>query len=270
MRGKLPKASWFVLNLCLALVAALFCGSPGRGQESKAQAWRRFEVTADTYIDFYQPYRPHHFETTWLMLRADNKLVPLLRFDVSLIPPGSNVTMARLHLFVPAGQDSDAFRAPCKFAAHCMKRDWNAEEANWHYAADGVRWEIAGANGVTDRCESHQPGETTEVSAQGAWADILVTSIVQGWVDGENHGLVLRGYSEQFGRTAFYSSRFIDTSLHPWLEVQWNAPTPMPTATDTPTATPSPTYTPTSTLSATPSPTATPHRVYLPIAARND
>ncbi len=272
MRDKVPKASWFALTLCLAVAAALVCSSPGRGQESSAQGWQRFEVSADTYIDFYQPYRPHHFETTWLMLRADNKLVPLLRFDVSLIPSGSNVTMARLHLFVPSGQDSTTFRAPCKFAAFCIRRDWNPEQANWYYASDGVRWEAAGANGASDRCESHHPNEVAEVSAQGEWVDLLVTSIVQQWVAGENHGLVLRGYSEQFGRTAFYSSRFTDTSRHPWLEVQWSSPTPTPspTVTGTATATPSPTHTSTNAPTATPSPTTTPHSVYLPITARND
>ena len=42
--------------------------------------------------------------------------------------------------------------------------------------------------------------------------------------------------------------------------------TAQPTATPTPTAT----HTPHPTSTATPSPTATPHRIYLPIAARND
>jgi len=264
MRKTLPRASWFIVTLGLASAMALVWVLPGLGQETVAQDWRRFQVSANTYIDFYQPYIPHHFETTWLLLRADNKIVPLLRFDVSSIPPGSSVTFARLHLYAPLGQDPDTFRAPCKFAAYCMKRAWSPEEATWHYASSGVPWAVPGGNGSSDRCQSHYPNEVTETTAQGTWADIPVTSIVQQWVNGSNHGLMLRGYSEAFGRTAFYSSRFIDSTLHPWLEVQWNPPTPTPT----PTCTSTPTNTPTATMTATP--TATPHRLHLPITIRND
>jgi len=283
MRKAAPKPCSFVITLFLAAAMTSLWVLPGVGQEEAAVSDSgRFEVSADTFIDFYEPDTAHHFETTWLMFQADNMLVPLLKFDVSAIPPGSHIIVAYLHLYVPSGQSPDDYREPCRLAAYCVKRDWVAEEATWYRASSGEPWDLPGCNGAGDRCSDYHPNEVGETTGQGKWVDIPVTSIVQQWVDGSNHGLILRGYREAWGRSAFYSSRFINPTYHPWLEVEWNVPTPIPTdtATSTPTATPTRTNTPTvtatptrtatptSTSTSTVTPTATPHTLYLPIAIK--
>ncbi len=258
----LRRATAAAAIICTAL--GLTCVASSKSHRTASGAdWNRFPVVADTYIDSFEPNIPHHFETTWLMFRADNLLVPLLKFDVSAIPPGSHVMEAYLHLYVPTNQSSYDYREPCKLAAFCVKRDWVAEEASWKRASASQPWEEPGCNGTSDRCQSYSFSETSQTTGQGEWFEITVTSIVQQWVDDGNHGLTLRGYAETFGRSAFLSSRYFDSSFHPWLEVRWNTPTPTPTRsatpthTVTPTVTNTPTQTATSTVTATPTQTAT-------------
>jgi len=274
MRNTLSRASSLIVTLLLATTMILLWVLPGAGQgEATVCDSRRFEVTADTYIDFFFPNAPHHYDITYLMFRADSKLAPLLKFDVSTVPSGSRVTAASLHLYVPPDLSSDEYREPCRFAAYCITRDWVAEEATWNRASSSERWESPGCNGSLDRCQSYHPNEVGETTGQGEWVDIPVTSIVQQWVDGDNHGLMLRGYAETWGKCAFYSSRYFERNFHPWLEVEWNVPTSTPTntTTNTPTATRTPTVTttPTRTSTATATPTATPHILYLPIAIKS-
>ncbi|MBM4431333.1 MAG: DNRLRE domain-containing protein, partial [Chloroflexi bacterium] len=236
MRETRTQLTWLLTVMCLTASLPVLRAAPeaaaGTGAAGNSH---RFEVSADTYIDAYNP-NISYGSATWLMFRADSRLVPLLRFDVSTIPSGSYVTAAVLHLYVPAEQSSDTYREPCRLAAYCVSRDWVTGEATWVRAAAGVPWQSAGCNGTSDRCQEHNANEIGETTGLGQRVDIPVTTIVQRWVSGNNHGLVLRGYSEEWGRTAFYSSRFVNRDLRPWLEVQWTVPTPTHTHTATSTA----------------------------------
>jgi hypothetical protein len=280
MRRLVPAAGSFMVTLSLAVVMILLRVLPGVGQGAALTSdSRRFEVAADTYIDSFFPNAPHHYDITYLMFRADGHLVPLLKFEVSGIPAASRVIAARLHLYVPPGLSSEEYREPCRFAAYCLRRDWVAEEATWNRASSSQAWEVPGCNGSSDRCQIHDPSEVGETTGQGRWTDIVVTTIVQQWVDGDNHGLILRGYAETWGKCAFYSSRYFDPDFHPWLEVQWNLPTPTPsntptatatrTNTPTPTSTTTTTVTPSRTSTATATPTAISHMLYVPIAIKS-
>jgi hypothetical protein len=272
-----------VITVVLCTIVGLAWVGPSQSQRTVAASdWNRFEAIADTYIDNYEPNIPHHYDITWLMFRADNTLVPLLKFDVSSIPMRSRVMEAYLHLYVPRNQPPDRYREPCKLAAFCVTRDWVAEEASWKRASADQAWEEPGCNSPSDRCQSYNLSETSQATGQGTWFEITVTSIVQQWVDGDNHGLILRGYAEQFGRSAFLSSRYFDSDFRPWLEVRWNLPTPTPTPTQTATSTVTRTSTPTATATATAtavstptatntptkSPTAPRNRLYLPVLIR--
>jgi len=277
--GTRPKWGTLVtiMTITLCTVLGLTWVAPSFSQRTVAASdWQRFEVVADTYIDANYPNAPHHFDITYLVFQADNRLVPLLRFDVSAIPAGSRVMEAYLHLYVPTNQPPDRYREPCKVAAYCVRQDWVAEEATWKRASAAHAWQEPGCNGSGDRCQSYSFSETSRTTGQGKWFEITVTSIAQQWVDGDNHGLVLRGYAEEFGRTAFLSSRYFDADVHPWLEVQWNPPTPTPTPSASPTPTrtltltssPTQTATPTGTPTVTLTPTVPFSRLYLPIMTR--
>jgi hypothetical protein len=271
MSKALPRGSSLLIAALLASVMILLCVLPGAGQgQVLAADSRRFEAAADTYLDHFEPDRPHHYERTWLMFRADGLQAPLLKFDVSAIPRGSRVVGAYLHLYVPPDLGPEHFLEPCKFAAYCVNRDWVAEEATWDHASSGVPWDMPGCNGSGDRCQSHHPNEIAQTAGLERWVDITVTSIVQQWVDGDNHGLILLGYAETWGKCVFFSSRYRHSEFHPWLQVRWNPPTPIPThthtLTPTQTATPTMTATPTATSTITTTPTA--HRLFLPITVK--
>jgi len=224
-----------------------------------------FAVTGNTYLNYYEPSITHTHQQ-WLYLRANGHLVPLLRFDISGIQPGSNISLAYLRLYVPSGQEPEnVFRVPLRIAAYCVLKDWLANEATWYQATGGNAWEVSGCQGASDRCLSHDPNEVADVVSQGTWVEVPVTSIVQRWVSEGNHGLILLGDRTigDRGRSAFCSSRCLE-GLRPVLWVEWREPTPTPTPTNTPTHTPTatlthtPTHTPTPTSTPTDTPTATP------------
>jgi len=271
---KAPVPALVLAVTVLVLGVALLLAASVRPTPARATDlyYRSFDVVEDAYLDLFDPGAAHGSQS-WLMFREDNLMVPLLKFDVSAIQPGSNIVVAYLALFIPSGQDSSNYREPCRFAAYCVKRAWSASGATWYVAAPGQFWETVGCNGSSDRCDSHNVNEVAEVPGLGKWVNIPVTSIVDQWVNGENHGLALRGYtSPSIGKTAFYSSDFYNPDYHPQLEVEWYAPTPTPTATQTPTqtptqtATPTPTQTPTVTHTPTEVPTATPTASATPTA----
>ncbi len=259
-------SSAFILALVLTLAGLLLSAPPSTESAAALDYFaNRFEVAADTYLNAFQPTRTHT-DQVWLYLRADDQLAPLLRFDVSDIPPGSTIIVAYLNLYVPEGQSSDIFLAPLKFAAYCVQQDWLAGEATWYQATVGNAWEVPGCKGASDRCQSHDPNEIGEVISQGAWVPrVPVTSIVQRWVTEGNHGLILLGDQDPpVFKSALVSSRAGDVDHRPWLWVEWRTPTLTPTPTSTPTATATPTPTSTSTATPTATPTLTPTETATP------
>jgi uncharacterized repeat protein (TIGR01451 family) len=261
------RPSLVSLALILALVlifAGLLLSAPPNAERAAAldHFAARFEIAEDTYLNAFEPSRTHT-DQVWLYLRGDDLLAPLLRFDISAIPPGSNIIVAYLNLYVPEDQSPDIFLAPLKFAAYCVQRDWLAPEASWEQATVGNAWEVPGCKGASDRCQSHDPNEVGEVTSQGSWVrPVPVTSIVQRWVTEGNLGLILLGDQDPpVFKSAFISSRAGGAEHHPWLWVEWQVPTLTPTPTNTPTATetptPTPTYTPTHLPTTTPTHTPT-------------
>jgi len=134
-----------------------------------------------------------------------------------------------------------------------------------------VVWEVAGANGPTDREDA---AETTfTLDQEEGWVEINLRPLVQEWVasPATNYGLILKGNGGQSNFYYLASSDYYSQSKRPKLTVKYTMPTPTPLPTDTPTITPSPTTTPTPTAtstptsaaSATPTATATPQYGYI-------
>jgi hypothetical protein len=252
--------------LGLASLSLLWLGSASRPAAATSTALDTFLCVGDTYIDLQQPGTPHN-DGTWLMYREDDHLLPLLKFDVSRLQ-GASIRHATLKLYaVPDIDDTSQYKTPCWFAAYCVLKDWDAQSATWSHP-----WGVAGCEGNGDRCTTYSGTGNLEASRGGVWVGVDVTSIVQTWVDGENHGLILHNYAwhnegGNTGKAAFYSTRFANSGYHPGLEVEYVFPTPTRTATrtatstwtSTPTCTPTftPTPTETATLTSTPTPTPT-------------
>ncbi len=250
-RGLRPRII-FVAVLLMAVVAASVWTAPGPGR-ALASSTAQFAPEDDTYLDYYHPDRPEN-DQSWLMLREDKWLRPVLRFDVSSIN-GTIIRSARLWLYVPMVGDPSNQKLPCQFAAYCVRRDWSEGSATWNYP-----WEVPGCEGSRDRCGEYSG--TVSVTAEGAWVSLDVTTIAQQWVNGDNHGLILLNYGfspiSNQGKTVFYSTRYADHSVHPHLDVDYTFPTNTPTATRTATNTSTSTPTQTATPTATHTPTATP------------
>jgi len=260
------SVTFLVAALVLAPVPA-GTGAPARGGAlaSLDQFELRFDVQEDTYLNYFEPNQTHVHQS-WVYLRADSLLVPLFKFNTSVIRAGSSIVLAELFLYVPTGQAADVYRPPLRFEAYCVKKDWVASEASWYQATSGNAWEVSGCQGPSDRCLSYAPEEVGEVTGDGQWIRVPVTSIVQQWVADGNHGLILVGDRYYpLGKSAFYSSRGPNTLLRPYLQVTWREPTSTPTATPTPTDTRTPT--PTQTATQTPSPTATATATATPTAS---
>jgi len=71
-------------------------------------------------------------------------LSTLLRWDVSVIPGGSQVVSATLkfNIITPSLQKYEIFR---------VLRNWSETEATWNQATSLVPWQSGGANGALDR-----------------------------------------------------------------------------------------------------------------------
>ena len=251
--NQMPRKAWSGVCILTGVLLVTLWALQVQGRPAAAGSNPGlYPLVADTYIDRDQPNAPHYYENTWLMLAEDSRVLPLLRFDVSSIN-GALVRRAQLHLYViPDPYNTSQFKLPCQFAAYCVLKDWNEQTATWNSP-----WSAQGCAGPDDRCGDY--AGTAEAENPASWISVDVTTIVQRWVNGDNHGLILRNPTFHSpgnqGKVVFYSSRFANSGLHPWLDVDYVMPTATHTPTRTPTYTPTPTRTPTQT--ATPTATAT-------------
>jgi hypothetical protein len=111
----------------------------------------------------------------------------LLRWDVSAIPPGSQVLSASLEFHVSnhsAGRPFEILE---------MKRDWVENQATWNVYASKRPWQLPGAQGAQDH------GAAVGLAAPGAVGPYVTilnaagVTLVQSWVDvpGSNRGILV-------------------------------------------------------------------------------
>ncbi len=209
----------------------------------------------DTWVsrldwDTTPQYTVNYGQNTGLELSRDGGDNPLLRFDVSAIPPNSAVLSATLSLY---NTTRSSYSGTKDFSRRIelfrVLADW--DEGN--QVASPI--DAAGKHGATgDFAFAYFTGEGTNVPWAGrgmiagvdfaagreSYADVVnegwyawdVTALVRAWVRGEqpNFGLVLRdatGYADDHRdwRT-FVSSQGTDTALRPKLTVVYNPDVP--------------------------------------------
>jgi len=224
------------------------------------QGYEGYSGVEDTYLDGYDKNANKDGEGS-LMLKHDSIYSPLLRFDISDLPPNGVVKSALLDLYVTGWNYSDV---SIDARVHKMLTDWVVDEATWNHASTGVEWDAAGAKGSEDRADAAAASCTLD--NQEGWVSLDLRSLVQGWIGspGTNHGITLKGASPHANFYYLASSQHWSQSKHPKLTVKYSMPTPTPsptlspTITSTPTSTPTATFTPTPTSEFTPTATATP------------
>ncbi len=226
----------------------------------------------DTYI--YQYSADTNFRLSEpLKVGYKQQNAALVRFDVSAVPSGSDVSSAVLELYATGWGGADI-----TLGAYYITRTVSLCEATWNRAKADLAWGLAGANNVlTDR--RAVPESTLTTFGVPRWYRLDITSVAQGWVDGSlaNNGVLIRA-AYSLSSLYFAGSQNSSVSSRPRLIITYRTndgptPTPSPTLPGLPTASPTPTSvglptatptatrtatrtsTPTPTLSATPSPT---------------
>ncbi|MCS7131344.1 MAG: DNRLRE domain-containing protein, partial [Hadesarchaea archaeon] len=180
----------------------------------------------------------------YLTVSANNTMVSVLRFDLSIIPATARVEQAYLELYL---QEQSSIRA-FHLEVYRLLRPWREMEVTWNQAARGQPWGMPGADRIgVDR--EDVPITRGSVQQAGQWYRWDVTEAARRWVafPEQNHGFVLRGDGSSRARFHFASSNESNVSLRPRLVIRLSddaGPEP-PTATPTPAPIPSPTATPT-------------------------
>ncbi|GAB4406595.1 MAG: hypothetical protein Kow00123_19270 [Anaerolineales bacterium] len=201
----------------------------------------------DTYISDYSDDSNYNWDTI-LIVRSQDVIASLLRFDLSGIPSNATVQSAQLQVYT-VGQSNSAYMCARPYA---VLRPWVDSQATWNRPQGVETWAAPGCNGIgTDR--SDIGGEEVWLQFTNRWYTFDVTNIVQAWVldPANNRGLVLKSTCNM-AEPVQYSlagSDYETSSLRPKLVVQYTldgqpptrTPTPAPTATFTPTPSTPPT-----------------------------
>lgn len=220
---------------------------------------------SDTYLNQWAQTTPHG-QAGGLLARAAGVQVPLLRFDLSYIPPDFTVLTATLSLYALTKTTESGLMADI----YELLVPWDESSATWKQRAAGLAWR---RDGATARCEDTACTSSTSMglNAVKRWYTWDITSLVKKWVahPETNHGILLFGESSANIGFTFYSSQShpYQAAFRPRLDIVYGEPTPTPTPTATPTPTPTPTPTATATATVAPSPTATPTPTETPTPA---
>lgn len=174
------------------------------------------EATADTFIDAWAvPWmKPMMGNRVTMMVRGKNIQTALVGFDLSGLPQGTQILSAKLKVFATNGSGT------VTIGAYNVLKPWSEMNATWWEADTGMKWEVAGANGASDR--SATPTDTQMVSKSG-WVTFDVTSAAQSWLEGAGYGIALRGDDAANGGYRNFLTREFPQD-HPMLELQYRYP----------------------------------------------
>lgn len=251
--------------------------SPCPGTLVLQQGLNGYAGARDTWISSWYPDENYEGPGAGqIYIRAVDKKATLLKFDLSMLGPGTVIEEATLSVYVHNWEGN----MPITVGAYQVIRAWVASEATWNKAQALEDWGSPGCNDTsTDRAAD--PEDEVRISAAQGWQDFDLTELVRQWVNDptRNQGVILKAFSSP-AEVQLNSSNHGGTTLRPKLSIRCVLATATlaPTATwtrtltltATPTHTPTVTLTPTATQTYTPTVTATPtvRRVHLPLVLK--
>jgi len=248
-RTLIPTITWTPVGQKTAtptLTAVPYCTPQTISFQNRVHPNSTYLGVQDTYLNADDPSASFDAAVR-LQVKNDGAKRPLLRFDVSSIPPGSVVMDAQLWLL----QDIDWWRHESNTSTvrlYKMTRAWLSPQASWYKATTAQFWGAEGADAESDRSLVAADTVTLGVIAAAQWRKWEIRDMVQDWVNdpGQNAGLILlgSGYPQEFHLA---SSEYPAADLGPKLDVRYCPAPPTPTPTQTPTSTATPTATPTPT-----------------------
>ena len=121
-------------------------------------------------------------------LRAPGIASALVRFDLgNALPAGSAILSATLALYADSSSNPFALTGQ----VYQLTRPWVATEATWNRATAATAWQVAGAQGASDRLTPALA--SAEINEVGRWFTWDVTSAVTAWqqTPAANLGLLL-------------------------------------------------------------------------------
>jgi hypothetical protein len=236
-------------------------GSPGKTVETVLQTGvNGYDGTTDTTLYAWSPDAAFGSDPLLYLFHQSvaptSPMAPLLRFDLTSVPPTAKVLEAYLDLYL-----ADAYRPDRDLVSqvHGILRPWDEQTATWRRSATGQAWAVDGAQGV-DTDHADEVTAAVSVKMPPKWYSYNVTELVRNWVavPDNNRGLMLLtgpGTIPTDFDVRFASSEYPDQGLRPKLRLKYVLAPPRP---PTPTPTPTRNETPTPTVTATPAPTSTP------------
>ena len=152
----------------------------------------------------------------------------LLRWDLTGIPRGALVTSASITLNVAAATGDT-------YEIYQLKRNWSETEATWSRASAAQTWEVAGAQGQSDR-GSTVLGTMTSTSAglKTINLNMFGLQLLRQWTinPSVNFGIVIQNYAVTH-EFEFESREAYEVSFRPKLTVAWGWQTLPPNSVPT-------------------------------------
>jgi len=175
-------------------------------------------------------------------VRSGDIMAALIRFDLSDLPATLSITRAELSLYVLARSN----QTPMTITVRPALKPWRSSATTWTQAAANLPWEVAGAQGESDRAS--EPTASAVAAVAGAWLTFDVTALAQSWIGdpGGNNGVILQGEAPSAVQYDLASADARDERVRPRLTLTFatGAIALGPVHQPTPTVTPTPTLDP--------------------------
>jgi hypothetical protein len=190
-----------------------------------------YSGTSDTTLDSWQPAQPSGADNRLRLFYSRPPSIvtqksPVVKFDLSLLPPGAAVSSATLRLWAPAAPAHDV-----RAQAHGVLRAWDEATASWNEALAGQPWTQPGASavGVDRTLWASSPQQILEGAR---WYEFDITPLAQQWAQepNSNHGVVLTALAGDSGANveARFASRESGLISRPQLVISFVLPVSAP------------------------------------------
>ncbi len=168
----------------------------------------------DTYL--WEFYKNNNFGTddeTWVATGNNNEAHAVFHFGMTAIPAGARIVEATLSLHHRNGNDPDV-----PISVHRITIPWLEDEATWNERENGTVWGTSGGDFDPTPVSTTLVGPASNVRYE--WD---VTSLVQGWIDGEypDYGLLLKTDAPGIFGERFETSDHADPTRRPSLTVRY-------------------------------------------------
>jgi len=187
-----------------------------------------YNGVVDTHINSWDSQANYaNVDRLWLR-QADsleNRMSPLIHFDLSDLPADAHIVEASLNLRTLTRSNGNTATA----GVYLLNRSWLAEQATWLRATESQLWSVPGANASPDDRSSF-PYDTVEVNELQQWYEWNITAMVQDWLQNpeSNNGIILNAFAVPKVQYNFASSEYNNPQARPKLKIRYWTPPPTP------------------------------------------